>query len=239
MLEQKQEIGPVSLSTVELISHLKLLSPDRFSEIEFDETRILQDLQKQIDHPKGTHKQDKLFTSALYIRIAFPNKTLEIGFGGENWDKLETLIQNSSVDHKTGRNNLLKRFLAAKVLFPERFARLNIDEDIWQGLSLLLEDPLRKKDWILYDERAMKLRIIFPERIHAFELQKNWHLALGKLKQLRLNESWVGYLVLAYALKLLAAEEIKITDQGLEVIMQREKPEFKEETPPIPQTRKF
>jgi len=84
------------------------------------------------------------------------------------------------------------------------------------------------------------MKVLFPEKASTLSPDKTaWQGMKEQLTGYRARKEWPQFFLHAMRMKTLVAEEVKITDKGLEIIMQKEKPEFEEKTPPMPQRRKF
>ena len=143
-----------------------------------------------------------------------------------------------------GRRNDWHKFsryaIMVKIIFPKEETGVDFSQEDWRGMKDWLDQNQKMSDLRTVVKHLVAMKILFPDRFHEIDVEA----IIWKSFDKRLTKERVVYMLPAFAelaayLKLLAAEEIKITDQGLEVIMQKEKPEFKKETPPMPQTRKF
>ncbi|NQV12912.1 MAG: hypothetical protein HQ530_01270 [Parcubacteria group bacterium] len=117
----------------------------------------------------------------------------------------------------------------------------------------------RNKDWFEFARIAANYKIIYPKRAGESKVDKK-DLA-GIKEELSLIENmqqhdwdrkykplgvqpnpfedkWLEYTNLAANLKVLAAKEVKITEQGLELVMQK-KETFQQETPPRPERKEL
>ena len=215
------------------IAAAKLLFPEKVNELGIDE-HALEEMKQDLEGHPGTIAS--FLVMDANIKIFFPGgkgietedffsdakKTLQRYRSQENWPYFAYYAMYTAI------------------LFPNKISELNIDETAWQGMIDSL-GHFRNMEWVdLFARLASEMRLLCPERTSELGLDAAMWQKIKELFDLyRSEDKWIGILDLAKSSKLLAAEEIKITDQGLEIIMQREKPEFKEETPPIPQTRKF
>ena len=148
-------------------------------------------------------------------------------------------------------------FIAAtKFLFPHKIPEFHLDTEVWNKTKEYFEQqksslekrhkqwgatPGRENDWYIFSLEVVAMKFLFPEKTSELTLDPGaWDEMKKSLEYARpILQNQPGFARMAMVLKLLAAEEVKITENGLEIIMQKEEPEFKEETPPMPQTRKF
>ncbi len=152
----------------------------------------------------------------------------------KTWKHVRSLIKND-IDVNWG-GYLPERLAAYKRLFPslEEPDIFSSNEDyLINGFSEVGNENFESKAAI-----AANLRVIFPHRIKDLKLPPNfWEEArkeLAKLEQL----SWPRYTILALNLHILAAKEVKITEDGMELVMP-EKSYQEEQPPPLPEAKRF
>ena len=131
------------------------------------------------------------------------------------------------------------------VLFPERRSELSLTNTDWENLKQEYEKWRADKDWwgVLWVLR--EARIFFPERFKEFSLAPRLINEMKKFwRKEYLNEEYIadkGYsnaLYFAHNLQIITADEVKITDKGLELVMSKPKPKL-DKIPPQPEIRKF
>jgi len=172
---------------------------------------------------------------AAALKVLSPEKFSEFHIDNNDWQGMKEVLES----YKNGDHwdNFAWHAMKMKIIFPNKTSELFLDENAWFHMEETLFRHRNNNDRALF---AMEMRLLFPEKVLDFRIDKQMWDEMGKaLTQSRIENEYYDFSTLAVTMKLLAAEEIKITDQGLEVIMQKEKSEFKEETPPMPQTRKF
>ena len=233
LLSIRQEEHP-EFTYPELVKSVKILFPERVSEFNFDDDFLW----RRTKLWSQRHGLPSLLDYVFEIKLAFPERISEL-----NLDKLQEI--NKHIEVYRQRNDWAMFASAAmkmKILFPERIAELHLDETAWVGMKEELEQ-LRTPDlWGYFAKRAMAMKILYPEKSSELNLDSHaWEGMKQDLEKCRAQEhkTWWHISEQAIAMKILVAEEIKITDKGLEIIMPKEKPVFKEEVPSMPQRRKF
>ena len=84
----------------------------------------------------------------------------------------------------------------------------------------------------------MCLKILFPERVEELGLEDKW-AEMKKVYEWDCQRgNWLRTAIQAMHLRILAAKEVRITDQGLELVMQ-EPETFHRDIPPRPVRREF
>jgi hypothetical protein len=115
-------------------------------------------------------------------------------------------------------------------------------QEIWEGAKKETDEMRKQGWWANFVPRAASLRLLFPERFAELgidgETRKNIKAYFQKVKK---GPSHNIYLPeFSVALKILAAEEIKLAENGgIEIVMRKPKPELKTETPPMPEKKNF
>ena len=171
----------------------------------------------------------------MRMKILFPERFSELKLDEHIWEDLKNRLSASSEVAL-----FVEDAMALMILYPERVSEFHFDESLWQKLLDQIAEEQNRK--ITIPHSVLTMKFLFPQKdFKSFLTKEFWKgvkKALAEYKD-RSSGLWSAFAGEAMYLKLLAAEEIKSTDQGLEVIMQKEKPEFKEETPPMPEKRKF
>jgi len=94
------------------------------------------------------------------------------------------------------------------------------------------------KEECRFVNQAMHLRILFPDKISEFNLDDiTWEGMKDQLDTHRNNNHWKYFADHARCLKILAADEIEVTDQGLKVVMSKK--DFKQEKSKRPVRKNF
>ena len=229
------------VNALENMSAYNALFPDEIESLILDDTAWLE-IKRVINFFQSTKQYRDFNEMAVQAKLAFPKQSKEIVLDDTTYQESREYLGTCAAKKLWWAFG--QEAMKIKILFPEKSGSLlqveNItSNEIWDGMKKELE---RMIDLGLrhFCQHAAAMKILFPYRISELSFDTAfWKQAHKELSDYRDKEFWRGLFQEAVAMKLLAAEEINITDQGLEVIMQKEKPEFKEETPPMPKTRKF
>jgi len=140
--------------------------------------------------------------------------------------------------------------MAMKILNPK--IDLNIDEETWQGMKSQLElyrsdvkidQPDEDGAFMYFSQLAMKMKIICPQRADELNLdQDTWARLRDELEEWRPDvggnpSNWQEFTLECMRQKILAAEKVEVTDNGLEITMPEKK--FGSEAPSLPETKQF
>ncbi len=96
-------------------------------------------------------------------------------------------------------------------------AELGIDKRVIEGMKMELEEK-RTSNLEEYVEFAARIKLLSVP-IDCQPDQKTWKKMKRKLGEYRDADDWFNFIKLARSLKILAAQEIKIGDEGLELVM--------------------
>lgn len=227
---------------------MKLLFPDRISELNLGGTdwqgmkKMLEEFRKPSAVARGA-----FLLVAEDMKFLFPQRIKELNITEDIWQENVNWALNLYDQRFGGGSIRWQQFAESaknlKMIFPERASELHLDETAWRGMMGRLKEFQEKTaknssvPEVEFIELAANMRILMPERFNEVsgvvktrwqEIKSYWEKIQRKPPDMTVN------------MKILAAEEVKITDKGLEIIMQKpKKDEFKTETPPLPEIRKF
>lgn len=141
--------------------------------------------------------------------------------------------------------------IACKVLFPERVSELHLDQ---QGnldqLMARIDRERTMEYWGDFALAAAELKMLYPEHVPALgmtnkgvEGERLWEMLQGSVKH-RLEhlseKEWEEYIPSRYwALKVLAAHDIRFSRTGVELVMTPSFDSLPQSLPPLPTLRSF
>lgn len=112
-----------------------------------------------------------------------------------------------------------------------------ISDDDWMEMKQAFE-TLKEGDWEAVTDQAICLKIIFPNRVSELNLDEEASQGIKQKLKTERGRDWWNFSGIAMRLKILAAKEVRITDNGLELVMP-EKKGFQKEEKPRPERKKF
>jgi hypothetical protein len=207
----------------ELASSMLILFPERREELQllpFEELK--EDL--GLPHTRGLSVDE--------LRILYPeNVTRELirTYNGRSFGAYEHLIRNTTQFWKEKSGYAI---FEAFVAFPEKFETLkpNANKHIFSEAAQYYNDL---GDWYNFAslKLAMKLLGMDPE-----VTSDEWN---GMKTGLEKSSNQMRFMSLAAHMKMLAAKEIKMSPQGLQVIMPEDENQLVDVSPAVPERRKF
>ncbi|MDO8618668.1 MAG: hypothetical protein Q7R49_01845 [Candidatus Daviesbacteria bacterium] len=174
-----------------------------------------------------------LFRQAANAKFLFPDEEL---INDSEWDMIKKYLQ--TVDWP-GNYSYFQYAAAVKMLSPEKAQEFDLDNDrSWQLGLQILKDSREANGWLNFIKTAAYMKIINPEKFKEFEItEADWK----SMKEYLLKGPGAPGDKVERAAEILTlqADEIKLTPEGVEVIMPEPKTSFKEEVPALPEVRKF
>lgn len=205
-----------------LAGDMKFLSPERYRSV----------------HDKFDNGLRAMLGSVPYSLI-FSFKTLypeefKAWFTLDRW----RVLRESIVVPKSHMNELARMKIAA----PERDLRTILDENLWRSYQKMIKNNISQKLWRFVASNLSNMRILFPEQVT--ELTPDASLWESLLEDFKKESARINLMsasrgsptdLAAYArdLKILAAKDVRITDEGLELIMTK-KETHREKVAPRP-----
>lgn len=220
---------------------IKLLFPDRTAELRLDDERVLGAMKEGLGKYRQKNKWWQFSEAAMEAKILFPERAAELGLDEQARKEMKKKLDHYKENKSWGE--FAEQAMRVKIVFPHKASELGLTEEFWKNQKKRLERPRRNR--YLYwggdfAERAAVMKILFPERVPELGLNKEtWEGMEGYLVERRNHGQLANFSKQAINMKILAAEEVKVSDNGLEIIMSKEKPKLGKETPPLPETRKF
>lgn len=217
---------------VEELTWLKVLSPERFSAANLVDKDLEDSIFNDALRQREQNRMSDFTELAMYIKILFPERFDQLNMEG-NWTALKSQFDRDR-QHPVTWNFLTTAFFI-RAVFPNRQSELSLDQEAGNTL-LSFVDSLGQNGRLI--TRAY-FKILFPQIVNnpnqedqeMFNRRINW-----------LNKGSINYAYLtldAASMKILSADEVKMTDKGLEVAMVKPKPSYSETVQPLPEVRRF
>jgi len=187
--------------------------------------------------PQFQATNSDIFTQAFSLRVLCPHK---IGEVNKRWILLRNLVDR--ITRATGpdsEGNLQIR-AAIKLLYPEQ-SGVGLSNGLKATVGIYLDRGRDNEDWNRFLELAALARLIEPEFIDSLDLTTEDRDGMKEylsrtFKETKETNAWEFAARQAASLAIIAAPEIKITDDGLKLIWP-EKEQIKEDE--SPEVRKF
>jgi len=220
------------------VTSIKLLFPDKVSELRLDQG-VWDGMSGQLDIERTSHEWQQFTRVAMALKLLFPTRISELKLDDSVWEGMKDKLDKYRF--QTDFVSYLTHALRMTFLFPARKDEMGLGETVWNGAKRQLENNHRKGKWAIYAQHAVAMKALFPKKVIAeLKIGKDeWDRMKEMLPMLWSDNDMGKFMAHAMHMKLLAAEEIKITDKGFEIIMPKDEPDFREEIPPMPVARKF
>ncbi len=221
-----------------LTSRMLLLSPEKADE-------IIPYAQRALDKYGFRWTKESLKTNAwnwpLYarpIKELFPER--EDLYHKDSWQTLSDEFYGHLSAFADWGNGLLERMSALKILHPDKFSELNLNENHFQRIIKTIDaEVYDDNNWLDYCDMAADTRILFPKKFKDFKLHlRFWYGAQKELQDYREEGEYEVFAKFALHMKILAAKEVKVTEKGLEIEMPQKQPTAME-TPTLPEVKKY
>ena len=218
--------------------YMKILNPTVV--LNLDETAwqvMRQDLERNRIQPDryGVFPGHGLSDWGLFARQAREMKILDpeidLNLNENAWQGMRQLLDSRRTDKKWGDFSSL----AADIKILDPTLGLNLNPDTLRGVRDQLEIYREADNWWIFSWQAMHMKILDP-RIDLNLDETAWQGMRESLKNFR--GDWSSFSKQAMLMKILAAEEVKVTDKGLEIKMRKDKP-LTSGVPPLPETKQF
>lgn len=218
-----------------LAYQIKIIYPDKIQELNLNQ-EALEEVLKVLE---TTLNRDYLLQRCAEVKILFPD--YDGLYLEEIWEQFqenlrETKKADLNQESLTGIEALINRIYNGKILFSNRFSGLDFDFNRKERQTIARK--LRQESKLQYFLQSVsKLKVIFPD----LDLQnigineKFWEKVKKEFDSKKNHGEHHNCAVILSCCKIILAEEVKITDQGLELVMPEKK--FKPEKLQRPERR--
>ncbi|MDO8618649.1 MAG: hypothetical protein Q7R49_01750 [Candidatus Daviesbacteria bacterium] len=222
---------------------MKTIFPYRTDEFRFD-NEVYSQVKSDFDHDKnsmvtgGVAKEFYARRGPIQIRTVFPDQKEDLFNEGDK-NNMTEILKGLDPEDKDNWFYIPKIALNLITFFPETATELNL-EDYYERYSTILKNKLSKYYPELYDlENMVDFKLLFPEKQGELYLGlDDWRSLKGELADYRRTPKLMHRILEMLAfMKMMAAEEVKIVDQEIELIMPT--PNLNISIPALPEMRKF
>jgi len=199
--------------------------------VDWQRMKVKLDLVREAKNPSAFAEE------ATAMKILFPERSNELNLDEEIWTMLNDHLNKvyRKGNHWYDFSHLAVEML---ILFPHRAVELNLNKEAWKGIHGELLRCVPDGDSFYISAKNMKL--LFPSNMNELVLDKKiWDALKRGLKDRKKWGDWAGFSSRVMAMKILAAEEVKITEKGIEINMHVHKEGITTEIPPTPETKQF
>jgi hypothetical protein len=204
----------------------RMLEPEK-QEIFFDpDTEItkedLSKIQQMLDTMREKHDWRQFVYSAKDFRILRPGE--KIAFSDEEWEKFKKYLAELQ-----GNDKHLRVYWNMTEPDPDRRVGTFAPSDYRSEDVGRIKASRKFLSW--YTLYAAQYRIAHGVKLDI--KQHEWQQLHGDLEILRQDKNWANFLERAANMKIMAADEVRLTDKGLEIVMPQK---ARDEPPQQPQS---
>lgn len=221
------------------ISKIKLLSPERLSI--FDLSGILPEIKRNLEVFKssfgGTHLSDTFNRLGYYSlisdsRFIFGKRAIELDIGREEKDTFKKDIREIG-----GMFSMVEPSFYFRMVNPEEPIESYFREHDWQIVKGQIKGVKESGNLFLMSRYAALARILFPDRFSELSIsQKDLKDIYQGALSYKNEKIWPEFIQTAWALKILTADEVRVTDEGIQLI---NNPKSISEMESLPVVRRF
>ncbi|MDO8618639.1 MAG: hypothetical protein Q7R49_01700 [Candidatus Daviesbacteria bacterium] len=231
--EWKGIVGSVSPSDTEAILVLKILSPKRMEEkVNTPGFNIPRHFSQVLKY-KEQEVWSVFAENTAYLKLAFPDKISELGVDNQTWGNM---LVNLAANPGGVVERTLRMTYYMYLISPSKAKDLELaeNENLFKSTAQFTRKNVGSRWWFavyktLFPEKYREIALTKDELKQDYNLMENW----------RKSERWSRFLAAAANLRILEADEVKVTEQGMEIIDKAPEVNLESTIPPIPETRKF
>jgi len=214
------------------LHNLILISRDKVADLLTDDLADkMQDLIEAGVLKSGIYNDAFVMSFSSRFKNIFPKQSSEFDFE-QYWDEFVNVVREYE-----GKGNFFCEACNLKILFPTKFVQLEFDQEILQKAR---DSASSEKDagiW-MFAYYMSRMRIAFPEMYEEVGISSDDWQAMKERIALYKREGYGNMFLMAASMKILAAEEVRVGDNGLELIMKKEG-DFKQVKKPRPERLEF
>ncbi len=228
---------------VEQAMLLKIIRPDKTVRLNIDD-RLWQEerrnLKLQLEALQRDGNYALLWTfveRAMHMKILQPDKAADLSINDHVWRQIEGALK---FEQEASNSLAFNKYATdIKILQSDKFTKSKIiDDQVWQRMRKELEEQRKNNNWWRFALDAMRMKILQPDKFAEVDIDDVAWQGMRRIFEAEWkNDRW-GFLQQAMCMKILAADKVEVTDQGLEITMLP--PEsFKSEKKPRPERKNF
>lgn len=211
------------LARLNLAARVRLIAPQKLSMFHTP----LDQVQAELNRYKGRINYKDYLYAAAAAKQLYGKEALNLDIDAADKNNITSLL-------KTDRESDSK--VDFKIIFPEVPTNQYTKEGDWQRLKTQIQAN-KNRYWYWATVYSAIARLLFPTRfpeanITSYDLIKMY----PEIIRIRRIRAWDFFLTGAKSLKILTADEIKLTDNGIELI---NRPFLLPKTQPLPEIRRF
>jgi len=222
-----------------LAAKLKLLSEKRLGQLQIDMSEMEEKFHKHFDNIRKSGAGFDLAIQAANYKTLFPEKFAELDITDEEWEVIKDFTGARHMNPFSYANHAAK----AAISFPQRLPKLSYNASMKQESSDIVK-KLENKGEKNQVSLAANMKIFFGNMEFTGNMWQNARRLFENMKRkVKSSNNFVdrqrisSFIDLMVKLKILAAKEVKVTDQGLVLVMSQQ--DFKQHKQKRPERKTF
>ena len=209
------------------------LEQEETEKLKFDsETEITesdwQKMKQELEEYRENNGWHGFLNIGSCLKILCPDKLDELNINDQERQKIKQLLEKfrkvGLEDKPRGpfyRKDDWRNFAffasCAKIIQPDKFDKLDIDDQDWQKMKHALED-YKKSAWSDFIHLATSMKILQPDKFDELNINdQDWQKMKQELEECRENNRWGGFAWLAMHLRILQPNkfaDVRISKQA-------------------------
>lgn len=212
---------------IDLAIFAKLSSPQRLSM--FDKYKYLERIKRELKK----YKEEDLYLGYLGLAASAKQLFSKEELNLETDEHFKKFVKDEQ--HRRGQFSSSSYFY--RLVYPEVPLDSYTTEEYWQIIKKQVQDNKKRGDWWFVAYFSAITRLLFPDKFSEINLSNSdlqniyQHLTFSKD-----TKSWYSFARVAWYLKILTADEVTVTDDGIQLI--KHKTPF-QENQQLPEVRRF
>lgn len=241
-LKRHVEKIPTLFDKIDILARIKLISPQRIPE--FAVEKYLDKANHELElfvygfkryYTEDRADRERFIDLASRARQVF-NDDLAIVL-----DESDRRLAKEDIKEYEGQGKFVKAHANFshhfKMIFPEEPVESYVSEEGWRKIKEHIESERAAGSWYWVVHLATDARLLFPKRFSELGIDRE---ILQKVRDLvilsHIKKAFGPFTLFAWHLKILTADDVRVTDAGIELIKH---PKFTQESPTLPERRKF
>lgn len=197
---------------LEFATSIKFIAPKRLSYLNIENyfERIKGHLKKHLKKGEKKHFFASYLLNVALFRQLFGKEKSSIFYAQHKKIINEELGKRNKLD--------LTPMVIRRLLFPEEEVKNYVTENYWEYIKNDIKQTRDTGNWGSISYLSSMARLLFPDRFSEISNQDDLVSIYQALIISKNRGKWSDFLPMAWHLKILSADEVKVTDEGIQLI---------------------
>lgn len=232
IVTNRERLGTI-FRNIYFAAELKLIAPQRLSILNVDQyLEMAQEELRSLNFPNSI----LAFYFASEAKQLYGKDKLDINISETDKDKWRHEIE----DHKGTINGYINSILTFRILQPQESVESYVSEDGWKKIKTAIES--KEGSAFLHNIAFFSVvaRLLYPNRFSELNInQGDLRSIYENILQAKERKNWDLFAELAWCLKILTADDVRVTDDGIKLINQPKPSKPLSVAEALPERRKF